>query len=125
MGLGNAAQRVVVVTGAGWCAQAPAQPRACALHLQQSRPQLSSLSAYSFGSMAATVDAHVTVGFFVKDTVSPYHTAKAGSCYTGTPEKGDAAEQPSRREEGARGLLRLSSFSVAPTPSEWVSVRGC
>jgi hypothetical protein len=72
--------------------------------------------------MAATVDAHVTVGFIVKDTVSPYLPAKAGP-FAGSPDRGMAGEQAGRREEGARGLLRLSSFTVAPLPQEWVSYR--
>lgn len=64
---------------------------------------------------AATLDAHVTVGFVVKETTSPYLPAAkqqgSSSFAAATPDR----EQAGRREEGGLGLLRLSAF---PTPAQ-------
>ncbi|GAB4817134.1 hypothetical protein N2152v2_004180 [Parachlorella kessleri] len=71
----------------------------------------------------AAVDAHVTVGFVVKDSVSPYlppaKAATAAGRATGAlPQVRSEPAAGGRREEGAaKGLLRLSSFVALP-PTE-------
>lgn len=64
--------------------------------------------------MTAAMDAHVTVGFVVKDSVSPYLSVKAAGELRPDIEGGcTAAQQTGQREEGRRGLLKLSSFAPA------------
>lgn len=67
--------------------------------------------------MAAAVDAHVTVsGFVVKQ---PFVAAKSAPAAA----EGAAGDSAGWREEGARGLLRLSAALAAPTPPPKDQVR--